>query len=965
MRRAPIPRPAEPVPEQAAAHPVTPGQDPTPTDPGLTPDATPGLTSDPTPGLTLDTAAADALDLRLVPAALGLWLGSLAGVLVPWRTGLAGCVFAVVMVTVVLLGARPRTANASPNGPPPVGRLTPAARRALIAATLCLVAGFVVGAARAAPVWAGPVTTLAAAGAHVELEGVVARDPVVRRGGPAGEEAAATEYIVGRLRVDHVVGRGRAYDVSVPVLLVSGDVAWADLLPGQRVSVSGRLEPTDRPRDDVAAVFRPYAGPDERATGPPSVASRATEPFRAGLRQAVSGVPPDPRGLVPGLVIGDESLLSDDLREAMTIAGLTHLTAVSGTNVAIVLVVALGLARWVRVRGYALPVVGVVCVVGFMLLARPEPSVLRAAAMGLVAVVGLTVAGRRRGLPTLAAAVIVLVLLDPWLARSAGFALSVLATAGILLLVPAWTRSLAWLPRPLAVAVAVPLAAQVACTPIVLGLSGQLSLAAVPANLLAAPAVAPATVLGAAAAVVSPILPPVATACAWLAALPAWWIAAVARWFADQPGAVVPWPPGTGGVVAGVVLAVIGLIALPMLLRRPLVTAVAAAVLAIGLLKAVPTPGWPPPGWLVVACDVGQGDALVLRAGDRSAVVVDTGPEPRLVRRCLDGLGVRQVPVLVLTHFHADHVGGLDGVLTGRDVGQVLVSPLGDPPESADGVRRRLAAAGVPASVPRTGDLIQVGERLRLDVLGPGRLVESSESESNNASLVVEADIDGVSVLLTGDIEPSAQRSLLRSAPGLDADVLKVAHHGSPHQDAGLLTGVDARVALISVGENTYGHPSPRVLDALRESGVRVYRTDEHGSVAVVRTGDGGLGVVTGGPRAGPAPRAGPTARRSLRRRGPPSGRLRRMADAPGRPVRGAGRVVRAPDDPVRAPGRCRRDVTCCVATWLRYRPIPSSRSLSSSVRRRCWPNAPRAPSCGQRAPPMPTPMCLRCPAPS
>ncbi len=886
-------------------------------------------TADPAAG----TVAAEPLDLRLVPAALGLWLGALAGVLVHWSVGLAGCTIAVVVAASILLHTRRRGAErVPPSGHRQAGsgdrrrasRLSSAGRRAIVAATLCLVAGFAVGAARAAPVWDGPVTDLAAAGAHVELDGVVARDLLVLSSGPAGEEAAATEYVVGRIQVDHVTGRGRAHDVSVPVLLVSGDVGWAELLPGRRISVPGRLESADHPRDDVAAVFRPYAGPDERSTGPPSAASRATEPFRAGLREAVAGVPPDPRGLVPGLVIGDESLLSDDLRDAMMIAGLTHLTAVSGTNVAIVLVVALGLARWLGVRGYALPVAGVVCVLGFVLLARPEPSVLRAAAMGLVAVVGLAVAGRRRGLPTLAAAVIVLVLLDPWLARSAGFALSVLATAGILLLVPAWTRSLAWLPRPLAVAIAVPLAAQVACTPIVLGLSGQLSLAALPANLLAAPAVAPATVFGAAAAVVSPVLPPVATGCAWLAALPAWWIAAVARWFADQPGAVVPWPPGAGGIAAAVMLAVVGLLALPMLLRRPLVTAAATTVLVIGLLKAVPTPGWPPPGWLVVACDVGQGDALVLRAGDRSAVVVDTGPEPRLVRRCLDGLGVRQVPLLILTHFHADHVGGLDGVLAGREVGRVFVSPLDDPPESAGSVRRRLAAAGVPATVPRVGDRLQVGERLWLDVLAPGRLVETSESESNNSSIVVEAEVDGVSVLLTGDIEPTAQRSLLRSAPALDVDVLKVAHHGSPHQDTGLLTGVDARVALVSVGENTYGHPSPRVLDALRGSGVRVYRTDEHGSIAVVRTGDDGLGVVTGGPRAGPAPR---------------------------RPVRGR--------------GRCRRDVSCWVATWLRYRQTHSSRSPSSSVRRRYWPNAPRAPSPGRRAPPMPTPTCRRCPAPS
>nr|WP_158564287.1 DNA internalization-related competence protein ComEC/Rec2 [Jiangella anatolica] len=804
---------------------------------------------------------------------------------------------------------------------------------------MCLVAGFAVGAARAAPVWGGPVTDLAAARAHVELEGVVARDPVLRRSGPVGEEAAASEYVVGRLSVDRITGRGHSYDVAVPVLLVSGDVGWAELLPGQHVQGAGRLEPTDDPRDDIAAVFRPYAGPDERTTGPPSIASRATEPFRAGLREAVSGVPPDPRGLVPGLVIGDESLLADDLREAMTIAGLTHLTAVSGTNIAVILVAALGLARWLGVRGYALPVVGVVCVAGFVLLARPEPSVLRAAAMGLVAVAGLALAGRRRGLPALAAAVIALVLIDPWLARSAGFALSVLATAGILLLAPAWARSMEWLPRPLALAVAVPLAAQIACTPIVLALSGQLSLAALPANLLAAPAVAPATVFGAAAAVVSPILPPVATGFAWLAALPAWWIAAVARWFADQPGAVVPWPPGAGGVVISVVLAAIGLVALPMLLRRPLITAAAATVLAIGLLKAIPTPGWPPPDWLVVACDVGQGDALVLRAAEGSAVVVDSGPEPRLVRRCLDSLGVRQVPLLILTHFHADHVGGLAGVLTGRDVGRVLVSPLDDPPESADDVRRRLAAAGVPVALPRPGDVLQVGDRLRLDVLAPGRLVETSESESNNSSIVVEADVAGVSVLLTGDIEPSAQRSLLRSAPGLDVDVLKVAHHGSPHQEAELLTGVDARLALISVGENTYGHPSERVLDALRESGVRVYRTDEHGSIAVVRTGGGDLGVVTGGPRAGPARRRSVRGRRSVPWR-----------SVPLRSVHGR--------------RRCRRDVSCCGAIWLRYRQTPSSRSRSSSDRRRCWQNAPRAPSSGQRGPPTRTPTCRRWPVP-
>src|SRR5690606_31952104 len=165
--------------------------------------------------------------------------------------------------------------------------------------------------------------------------------------------------------------------------------------------------------------------------GAPSTASRLTEPLRAGLRASVSGLGPDARGLIPGLVVGDESLMTDHLRQDMKAAGLTHLTAVSGTNITIVLVVVLAVARWSGLRSSALPVVGLLAVVGFVLLARPVPSVLRAAAMGVVAVVGLAVAGRRRGLPALAAAATLLLLIDPWLARSVGFALSVLATAGI------------------------------------------------------------------------------------------------------------------------------------------------------------------------------------------------------------------------------------------------------------------------------------------------------------------------------------------------------------------------------------------------------------------------------------------------------------------------------------------------------------------------------------------------------
>ena len=200
---------------------------------------------------------------------------------------------------------------------------------------------------------------------------------------------------------------------------------------------------------------------------------------------------------MPALVTGDDQAVPEQVQTDFRTSGLTHLLAVSGTNLTLVVGFLVLVGRWCGVRGrwqYLLAVLGIV---GFVLLARTEPSVVRAAAMGAVALLGLGGNGRDRGVRALGVAVTALLLWDPWLAVSPGFVLSVLATAGILLLGPPWTEALGrWLPRWAAQAVAVPVAAQLVCTPVVAGLSGQVSLVAVVANLLAAPLVAPATVLG-------------------------------------------------------------------------------------------------------------------------------------------------------------------------------------------------------------------------------------------------------------------------------------------------------------------------------------------------------------------------------------------------------------------------------------------------------------------------------------
>jgi competence protein ComEC len=236
----------------------------------------------------------------------------------------------------------------------------------------------------------------------------------------------------------------------------------------------------------------------------------------------------------------------------------------------------------------------------------------------------------------------------------------------------------------------------------------------------------------------------------------------------------------------------------------------------------------------MVACDVGQGDALVLDAGGAGAVVVDAGPDPGLVDRCLRDLGVERVALVVLTHLHADHVEGLPGVLRGRSVGEVQIGPYDEPAPELARVLRWTRQASVPVSRAVAGERDRVGP-LRWQVVWPLRIIEGEGSAPNNASVVMLAWRGDVRMLLTGDIEPAAQRALMVRWTVPEVDVLKVAHHGSAYQEQRLLDAARPRVALVSVGaDNDYGHPATSTLSALARAGAVVGRTDRDGSLAVV-----------------------------------------------------------------------------------------------------------------------------------
>lgn len=788
------------------------------------------------------------LDVRLLVPAAGGWLAAV--VLVGLRP-LAGLITAAVALTLAavvgsilrdhkhLLGSRQPSRNSHQ---PPRSSHQARWRRGgwALVGVLVVVAGMGIAAGlQVESLGAGPVRDLAAGSATVGVRLKVDGDPAVRQ----SPGSRRPPYVVLKATIEEVRARGTATRVRTPVFVI-GTTQWQQVRFGQHVDVNGRLEAVEA-GSDVAAMLTIRSPP--RIVDEPPWWLRTAEQVRAGLRDSVAGQPDDVRGLVPALVMGDESGLSADLTEDFQTTGLTHLSAVSGTNLTLLLAFILPFARLIGVRARGLTVIGVMTVVVFVILARPQPSVLRAAAMGLIALAAMTSGGgRRRAVRSLSVAIIVLLLLDTSLARSAGFALSVLATAGIVLLGPGWRDALAkWLPKWLAEAISCPLAAQLACTPIVAWLSGQVSLVAVAANLLAGPAVGPATILGFTAAGVALVSTQAAQLVGWAAGWPARWIILVAREGAGLPGAANAWPATVIGVAVLTLLCLALVLGLHRILARPIAMVLAVVVLAVVVLRPVGSLGWPPDDWLLVMCDVGQGDGLVLRAGERTAVVVDTGPDPAAMDRCLRDLGVEHIPVLVLSHFHADHVGGLAGVLKDRRVDEIEVTPYFSPRAEYGRVVDLASHHGISVRTVTYHEKRVVGQ-LSWTTLWPARVpappppgtssaTSTDEgSPENNASIAMMVELSGLRILLTGDLEPESQRAILAAGDDLHADVLKVPHHGSAQQDPTFIAATNARLALISAGRNNdYGHPAPRTLDLLSHQSTRTATTNTTGTLTV------------------------------------------------------------------------------------------------------------------------------------
>lgn len=652
-------------------------------------------------------------------------------------------------------------------------------------------------------------------------------------GGPAVELDVT---VTGAVREGRVAGHAMPSDrpgagsASVLLFLEEGSPE-----PGETWRVRARLVAV-APGDAVS--FLAFAEGEAARVGraPPALAAAST--LRAGLLAASETLPGDGARLLPGLAVGDTSRVDASLDAAMKASSLTHLTAVSGANCIVVtgavfaICALLGLPRGARVA------VSLAALAGFVVLVTPEPSVLRASVMGGIVLLAFALGRGARGVPALCLAVVVLVVVDPWIARSYGFALSVLATAGLLLLAGPLARLLArWMPAPLALALAVPTAAQLACQPVLVLLTPALPLWGVPANLLAGPAAPLATVVGLVACLIAPLSPALAQGFAAIAWFPASWVAAVARVASEAPGARMPWPGGAVGLLVLVALSAVVLIAVlgapGSRLRR-----FAAGLACVGLLGYLGAVGGirlaslvsRPPDWQYAMCDVGQGDAMLIRSEGRVALV-DTGADPQALAGCLDELGVGRIDLLVLTHYDLDHVGGADAVLGRVEV--ALVGPTAGPADEAllDGLR----AGGARVVAAERGTAGRLGALAWRALWPPPRGVEPGNPASVALHVTPSVGCDVcLSALLLGDLDEASQQRLAAAERPPPVDVLKVAHHGSRDFSEALYGSAAAAVGLIGVGaDNGYGHPSERALAALVASGTTAFRTDLDGLILV------------------------------------------------------------------------------------------------------------------------------------
>lgn len=598
--------------------------------------------------------------------------------------------------------------------------------------------------------------------------------------------------------------------------------------------------------------------------------------LRRTLAQSLARAVPEPQAaLGQALLLGIRDGLPDTLVEEFRETGTSHLLAISGMHVGILLGMALAASQWLlgRRRHFYL-LAPLVLIWVYALLSGMSPSAVRATIMGTVYLAALALGRPRAILPALGLAAAAMVAVHPMVLTSVAFQLSFAAMAGIATIArPLGDRLVALMqpgaasrggPNPIAGFVAhsaaMTVAATLATLPLVVYYFGRVPLVGVPATMLALPALPAVLVSHAAAAFAGAAAGWLGVPFGWAAWLTSTYVIAVADAFARLPAASIE-TGRASSYLAGMSCAVLA--AAYVLSRRPALFArvvpalrgatpglpgarlrwgVAGAVVAAAVIWAVAL-DMPDGRMRVIFADVGQGDATLIVTPNARSVLIDGGPDREAAARLVGGalpFWDRSLDAVVLTHPHDDHVRGLVEVIERYDVEHVVHRSIDHDGASYDEWRRLVAREGATELQAVQGSRFSLDGVLFEVLWPPQELLSGTSSDLNNASVVLRVSYGATSFLLPADIHSDAEAKLVQTT-SIDSDVLKVPHHGSRTSSSpSFLDAVSPAVAVISVdAESQHGHPHAEVVDSLvaRLSAENVILTSESGTIEFVSDG--------------------------------------------------------------------------------------------------------------------------------
>lgn len=573
-----------------------------------------------------------------------------------------------------------------------------------------------------------------------------------------------------------------------------------------------------------------------------------------GLRSRIVDVierslPKEQAALLNGMLIGYTDGMSEDTTNAFSDAGLSHLTAVSGMNVAFIVFPVFFLLKRLKIglRPANLIIIGVLLL--FVFITGFSPSVVRAVIMAIILLLGQIIRRDADVITSISFAAILLILYNPYMLYDIGFQLSFAATLSLVLfyknLKPLFNFK--FVPNLISDVLAATLAAQIGTFLISAYNFNKISLISVVSNLLVVPLVEVVTIIGAVMAVLGQISIVLSQVLGFLNYTLLWFMLYITKLASSIPFAVIKVVTPSVFIIILFYTAVLYFLWLKPLYKIKLkiryYTAVSGILLTLAVLTVII-----PKNLEVVFLDVGQGDSIFIRTGTGKTVLIDGGGFSSrtdtehnmgdyVVIPFLLDYGVSKLDLVVATHGHDDHIQGLISVLRDFNVEHLIIPDTKDTKD----FKKLLDISthkNIPYQMCRKGEVIRLDSSTFFNVLYPVEGYEADRSPVNNTSLVLKLCYKDISVLFTGDAEQDVENMFLEKSPEIKANVIKVAHHGSiTSTTESFLKAVNPRVAVISVGKNNFGHPSEYVLERLTKNNVHIFRTDIDGTV--IMTSDG------------------------------------------------------------------------------------------------------------------------------